>query len=311
MAGNKFEPQLCAKIRNNKGPEILAKDMAAVKWPMLISKKIDGIRGWNPHGTGLLSRTLKTIPNRHVQAHFGTTNLRGLDGELVHGTPYEDDSGITVMQKAQSATSTYNGPEDVDLHVFDWYDEGTYTFEDRYKFLQDMWSGHPRIHIVEQQLVHGWEEAEARLAEFLEEKFEGAILASPRDHYVLGRPTLSKSIRVKLKVWDDGEAEIIGFVESRENQNEATIDERGYTKRSGHKANKVGKDTLGALWCRSPRWSEPFKIGTGIGFNDALKQEIWDNQEKYLGATVTFKFNNLRTFKKPSLPSFRAIRWDI
>ena len=45
--------------------------------------------------------------------------------------------------------------------------------------------------------------------------------------YKLGRSTFIEQGLIKLKRFEDGEAEIIGFKEKMLNQNEATIDARG------------------------------------------------------------------------------------
>lgn len=317
MAGDKFEPMLCAKIRDNKGENIKLQDMAKVSWPKLISKKIDGIRGWSPRDSGLYSRTMKLIPNRHVQSAFGGEEYLGIDGELIHGTPYEDDSGITVMQKAQSATSTRDGPPNVDLYAFDLYDGGKDPYYKRLEKMQELWGnrpyveGQPNVIIVQQELVNNWDEAWEKFAEYVGENYEGAILKNPERHYVHGRPSLTLDYQVKLKPWVDGEGVIVDFEELHSNQNEQMKDERGYSKRSSHKENQVPMGILGAFVCEHPDWPERFKVGTGIGLTFALRKEIWENRPKYLGQTITFKYNSMRSYRKPSLPSWRAFRWDV
>ena len=47
----------------------------AVKYPVLVSRKLDGIRA-TIQGCVVLSRSLKPIPNRHVQQLF--SHLEGL-----------------------------------------------------------------------------------------------------------------------------------------------------------------------------------------------------------------------------------------
>jgi ATP-dependent DNA ligase len=79
------EPMLSAKMPS------MAELLAAMKYPMLASRKIDGIRAIGSDHEQihrLYSRKLKLIPNRATQLQFGSADLIGLDGELVVGDPF-------------------------------------------------------------------------------------------------------------------------------------------------------------------------------------------------------------------------------
>ena len=56
------------------------KDMSNLRFPVLVSKKLDGVRA-SVQGGRLMSRSLKPIPNENVQAMFKGLP-EGLDGEL-------------------------------------------------------------------------------------------------------------------------------------------------------------------------------------------------------------------------------------
>ena len=49
-----------------------------------------------------------------------------------------------------------------------------------------------------------------------------------------------------------------------------------------------------------------FSIGTG--FTDAERQHIWDNQNKYLGALVKFKYFPVGGYEAPRHPVFAGFR---
>ena len=107
----------------------------------------------------------------------------------------------------------------------------------------------------------------------------------------------------------DDEATIIGFEEQLHNGNEAFKDERGYTKRSGHQANLVGKGTLGALAVRDKKGRE-FTVGSG--FDDALRSAIWGARPSYVGRLITFKHFAVTGVKdKPRQPIFKGFREDL
>ncbi len=65
-------------------------DTSKLKFPILVSKKLDGIRA-TVQGGRLLSRSLKPIANENVQARFAGLP-EGLDGELIVGDPCAPDA---------------------------------------------------------------------------------------------------------------------------------------------------------------------------------------------------------------------------
>ena len=79
------------------------KDTSKLKFPVLVSKKLDGVRA-SMQGGILLSRSLKPIPNVHVQEMFKGLP-EGLDGELIFGDPcsptaYRDTVSIVIDRKS-------------------------------------------------------------------------------------------------------------------------------------------------------------------------------------------------------------------
>jgi DNA ligase-1 len=136
--------------------------------------------------------------------------------------------------------------------------------------------------------------------------YEGLILRSISGGYKFGRSTVREGIMLKLKRFTDEEAVVVDFEEQMHNGNEATVDNLGRTKRSSHKANKVGKGTLGKLVCESERYSDLFRIGTG--FTDAQRQQIWDYRHTYKGKLVKFKHQPYGQKDAPRTPVFLGWR---
>jgi DNA ligase-1 len=135
--------------------------------------------------------------------------------------------------------------------------------------------------------------------------YEGAMLRAPHGIYKFGRSTLKEGHLIKLKPFEDDEAEVIGFEEQCRNDNEATTNELGRTRRSSHKENRVPRGTLGALVLRHSTFGD-FNLGTG--FDSALRQEIWHNRTKYLGKLVKFRYQAIGMKDKPRIPSFLGFR---
>jgi DNA ligase-1 len=104
-----------------------SEDLSRLPFPMLASPKIDGVRALVVDGV-LVSRTLKPIPNKHVQALFGRAEYEGLDGELTVG-PSNDHN---VMQATMSGVMSEDGEPNVMWNVFDLWTAAPAPFASRF-----------------------------------------------------------------------------------------------------------------------------------------------------------------------------------
>lgn len=136
--------------------------------------------------------------------------------------------------------------------------------------------------------------------------YEGLILRDPAGLYKQGRSTAREQGMVKVKMFEDSEAEILGHVMLMHNANEATTSEIGLTKRSSHKANKVETDKMGALNVRDIHTGVEFQIGTG--FTDTERLSHW---EHHVGKIIKYKFFAGGVKDKPRFPVFLGFRSNI
>src|SRR5208282_1412349 len=90
------------------------KDTSKLRYPVLVSKKLDGIRA-TVQGGRLLSRSLKPIPNAEIQKTFGGLP-DGIDGELILGDPCAPDAYRKTTSVVMSDEKPATG---VRYHVFD------------------------------------------------------------------------------------------------------------------------------------------------------------------------------------------------
>lgn len=294
-----------------KEPMLAAKEAKpALRFPCWASPKVDGIRSVVKDGM-LLSRTMIPIPNGFTQDQFGTENLEGLDGELAVGPLNAPD----VMQKTMSGVMSRDGFPDVTFWVFDYWNDPTLEFYKRFERMVAAQnegyiggsSAFPRVCLLPQVLLHTAEELKAYEDRMLADGYEGVITRAPEGLYKYGRSTPKQQWLVKHKQWSDAEAVVIGFEERMHNANEATVDERGYTKRSSHQDNLIPMATLGALVVRDVASGIIFNIGTG--FADAERQYIWDNRDKYLHSIAVYKtFKQTGVKDAPRFPVFKAFR---
>jgi DNA ligase-1 len=273
-------------------------DMATLKYPVLASPKLDGVRAIVKGGV-VLSRSLKQIPNEYVQRLF--CGLENFDGELIVGHP----TSKTCYTDTVSGVMRASGEPDVHFYVFDHVEHPISPYLERTNKLRGsinlFWE------FLHQRPIHTAEELLDYEQLCLTEGYEGLILRDPQGRYKFGRSTAKEGLLLKLKRFTDSEFEIIGFEERQHNGNEATTNELGRTKRSSHKENKTGRGDLGALVLKHPAGS--FNCGTG--FDDALRTEIWANRSKYLGALVKVKHFEVGAKDLPRHPVFLGFRNPI
>lgn len=266
-------------------------DLDKLVFPLLASAKLDGVRAVVRDGI-VYSRSNKPIPNKGAQARFST--YEHFDGELICGDPtskscYRDTVSV-VMSHDKPATS-------VGFYVFDHIQ----TPFDNYRRRADNLRSSATVIVHEQVICECLNDVLVYEGKCLDQGYEGLILRSPDAPYKMGRSTVNEGYLLKLKRFRDDEAEIIGFEERMKNGNEATTNELGRTKRSSHKAGKTGRGDLGALILRR---KDGVTFNCGTGFDDGLRQDIWDNRSKYLGKIAKYKHFEIGAKDLPRHPVF-------
>ena len=270
-------------------------DEALLKFPVLASPKLDGVRAIVRDGV-VLSRALKPIPNKWVQQRF--SHLEHFDGELIVGASNHPD----VLRTTTSGVMRVEGEPDVSFHVFDHVENHARLYTVRYDLLEE--DTEINVFVVPQHELMNTFELNAFEHEVLAEGYEGVMLRHPDAPYKFGRSTAREGYLLKVKRFHDDEFEIVGFEEEMFNANEATTSELGRTKRSSHKANKIPKGRLGALVLKYG--DTTFNCGTG--FNDAERERIWAERKSYLGMLAKIKYFAHGIKDVPKLPSFLGIR---
>lgn len=281
-------------------------DVTKLRYPVLVSPKLDGVRALVVDGV-VLSRSLKPIPNRHVQALFGRQVLNGFDGELLVGPP----TALDAYRRTMSGVMSGLGTPDVWFRVFDWPDDEGTDFAARLDMVEKQLhclhreGTFERVVRVPHLTVTNAEELLAYERGMLAEGYEGVMVRDPAGPYKEGRSTEAEGWLLKLKRFEDGEAIVRGFVELQHNGNAATVDNLGHTKRSSHRAGKTGKSMLGALIVEDRVTGVRFEIGTG--FTEAQRRELWETGVAS-GALVKYKYFPGGVKDKPRFPVFLGFR---
>lgn len=273
-------------------------------FPLYGSPKLDGIRALVINGV-LMSRNLKPIPNLYIQRTLPLNRMNGWDGELIVGKPEHKDCFRTTT----SGIMSEDGEPKFTFYVFDNI-LPTIPFKERLKGLMPNVKNlyDPRIKLVPQVKIDDAFALHTYEGIMLERGYEGVMLRSINGAYKFGRSTLKEGHLMKLKKFADSEAKIVGFDERMHNANEKTIDALGNAKRSSHKENKHGTNTLGALRVVDCVSGVSFDVGTG--FDDSLRAKIWSNRKVYLNQIIKYKYFPMGSKDKPRFPVFVGFRKD-
>lgn len=269
----------------------------------LATPKLDGIRALMIDGK-LVSRKFKSIRNKYIRETLEALLPEGADGEIIcPGGSFQVTTGNVMRADGK--------PE----FTFYWFD---YVTDDinkpYYRRMSEMALASVKIkgkkkyiELLMPTRVKDLEELKKYEQKCIDDGFEGAMLRTFDGPYKCGRATEKQQWLLKIKRFEDSEAIILSIGEKMHNENEAKKDAFGRTERSTCKAGLVPAGTMGKLYVRDTKTKVEFEIGTG--FNDKLRQEIWDNQKKWIGLMVKYKHFAVTGVKdKPRFPVFLGLR---
>jgi DNA ligase-1 len=258
-----------------------------LKFPVLASKKLDGVRA-TVQGGRLLSRSLKPIPNVHVQAMFKDLP-EGLDGELIFGDPCSPSAYRDTVSIVMSDDKPADG---INLHLFDRFEPQSFSTRIRQVeslLCQRLTMEDEHLRFVNHTLIHTLEELDQFEADALAEGNEGVMIRSLDGPYKQGRSSEREAYLLKLKRFCDLEARVIGVEEQMHNDNPAFTNEVGRTARSSAKAGKVGAGVMGKLNVEGICGDfAGVRFDVGTGFDAGERQELWDNPP--IGRIVKVKY---------------------
>lgn len=277
-----------------------------IEYPVLVSPKLDGIRCLIVDGK-VVSRSLKPIPNEHVQRLYGHEMYNGLDGELIVG----DATAKNAFNSTTSGIMSKDGNPDVTFFVFDDFSNPTLPFKERFvsavkRITKDDGKYHQYFAPVGHAIIEGHEKLEESENNVLRMGYEGLMIRDPMGEYKFGRSTLKQGWLLKLKRFEDSEAEIIGYEQLMHNTNEAKKNELGYQERSSKKEGKEPKPMIGAIKVRDVHTGVEFDIGTG--FDRKQRRKFWRGREYLFGKIVKYKYQPTGVKDKPRFPVFLGFR---
>lgn len=277
-----------------------ADSLEDIRYPCIVTPKLDGVRCLVVQGEAR-SRAFKPIPNRHVSRKIAGMP-EGLDGELMTMGDFND---------AQSAFMSEAGEPNFTYCLFDWY-RPNMDYWDRLAELDALAPSLPSFCMVlQRQLVNNITELSELEGKYVKAGYEGIVARCPRSPYKFGRSTLKQHWMVKYKRKDNEEAVIVGFEEQYQNLNPQVPNNFGRMKRPGGAGGLGGyapKGTLGAFIVRDLKTNVQFRIGTGEGLTETLRQKIWNERDSYLGLIISYTCQGSK--EKPRFPIFRGFRHE-
>jgi DNA ligase-1 len=287
-------------------------DASKLKFPVYVTPKIDGIRALRI-GDDLVSRQFKSIHNATMRKILSELLPQGSDGEILCGSTF---------QECSSAVMSISKGIDFELpFTFYWFDyvkdDTNKPYLERMEDMRQYIRDHPNVllhpqakiiplyptKIIDQEALNAFEST------VLKENFEGVMVRKPEGPYKMGRSTEKEAILLKLKRFADAEATIVDVEEKMSNTNEKTKNEVGDTKRSQKKEGMVAADTLGSLVVvMKGKDGKECKFSIGTGFNDALRDELWNKRNEIVGKIVKFKYFEMGSKDAPRFPVFLGFR---
>lgn len=271
--------------------------------PCYVGTKYDGIRAV-VIDSKVYSLSLKLIRNWRIQEKYGKPEYNGLDGELVVGDIYAPD----VFNKTTSIVMAQDKEiDDVKFYIFDDFTNPDDTYETRKIHGRLKLVNNPLEGLVDAfaTLCFSREAIQAKMDEQADLGGEGLIARKVGCRYKYGRSSVREGYLLKLKFYEQKEFKVVGFTEQMHNANEAVINGLGRTSRSSAQDGLVPKDTLGALELELDA-EKTFHCGTG--FSDEDRQEIWNNQTKYLHKWASIRYMKTGIKDLPRHPVFVGFR---
>lgn len=282
-------------------------DLNNIKYPLLASYKLDGIRCLFIKGE-MLSRSLKLIQNKQLRekmkplADYSRKYGLILDGEIYSPElTFQEITRFVMTQDFKDKKSIKKHgriltiPEHLKFYCFDCVKEDDFNqpFVERllyhitsnkndlrYKFDEI-------INIINQDYLYSIEEVNSYFDQALVNGYEGLILKDPAGRYKCGRGTIKEGLIYKVKPFVTFDAEVLDVIQATEvdSNAEKKINELGRSVTSKKKDDRILIEKASAFEVEY----EGLSLKVVIAMTDEEKEEVWVNREQYKGKIIEYK----------------------
>ncbi len=313
---SKFKPMLAPNETVN---------LDEVNYPILVSYKLDGIRCIFKDGE-LLTRSLKQLQNKQLReklqplADYSKEHNVILDGEIYSPKlTFQEITRFVMTQDFEDAKSVKKHgevlkiPEHLKFYAFDCVNQDNLTeeFIDRIDTLQDIANTDEFEGIfvhLDQDKLESKQEVETYFEHALGEGYEGLILKSFEGKYKCGRGTIKEGLIFKVKPFETFDAVILGIEQATkvDPKAERKINELGRSVTSKKKGDRICIEKASTF---QVEYEGEFVFPV-LAMTDIEKEEVWKNQEDYIGKVFEYKGMLVGAKDVPRHPVFVRFRED-
>ncbi len=264
-----------------------------IRYPVYVSVKYDGIRLYK-WGGKWYTRSKKESVNPNIIRELDKLTYipDGFDCELCYGKSFHEGQELIRSQSLPIDQLA----EPILLLVHDWMNSALCAQArihgiKNWFYLNNIRHDKFLVFNVEQKLCANAESVRMILGDF-NNSIEGLILRGPNSTYKFnGRSTLAEQALIKYIPTVEETATVLHF-------NEMMTHLRRKSKRI---ADMRGTNLLGSFVVTNERWGSFCLSGQ---MDHKFRSEVWNNQDKYKGKTVKFKYKPYGSKDKPRCPIF-------
>ena len=284
-----------------------------ILYPSYASVKLDGVRGLMTND-GLVGRSLRPFNNAPFCRAVESMRGASLDFEITVGAL---DDGATCRRTTSflnSSAKPYSLKDNVCFWVFDSFANPDDTFEDRiatatrvvHSLQQEASDARVCLRMVEQYFVYNSSEAAKHIDANSAGNTEGTIIRYALGKYKLGRATAKEATYLRFKHFVEEDAVVTSVVEGNQNNNEATTDLRGRTKRSTHKEHMIPNERVGSLVCKDVKTGDVITVSAGK-MTAAERKTFFVDQSLIVGKRIKYKHMPYGAKDSPRMPVYLYI----
>lgn len=283
---------------------MLASSEGCIRFPCVVSRKIDGVRCTYSPQHGVLTRTNRVLPNEAIRRMILSSDIAQhpgltlLDGELCR-------TDVSFHETSGQVRTTYGSSVDMIYHVFDMVldDAWETPFIVRFSDLCDAMSPHPQIHIVPHRVLRSDEEMQEELLHAKMARWEGIMIRALDGPYKHGRSTPREGWLIKRKFIEESEATIVDVLQLKKNLNPPKRDPHGLIMRSKIAAGLHLEPKIGAFVVQTDAGIQ-FQIGSG--FTDEQRTTWWTERRRLIGQRIRYAYQPAGTEEAPRIPTFQG-----